>query len=111
MPIYPFECSTCNKSEDVYATVSDYERGVAPMCCRAPMDRIYTPLHVQPDISGYQSQITGEWIGSRSRHRDHLRQHDCVEVGDQMPTRRTPPDDKTIVRDVVEAYKRVTGDL
>lgn len=37
-----------------------------------------------PDIEPYQSMITGEMITSRSRHREHLRQHDCFEVGNDV---------------------------
>jgi hypothetical protein len=36
---------------------------------------------VIPDISPYQSMITGEEITSRSKHREHLREHGCVEIG------------------------------
>ena len=36
---------------------------------------------VMPDIEPYQSMITGETITSRSRHRDHLREHGCIEIG------------------------------
>jgi len=37
--------------------------------------------HVMPDIEPYQSMIDGTVINSRSRHREHLRAHDCVEIG------------------------------
>ncbi len=38
---------------------------------------------VMPDIQPYKSMITGETINSRSRHREHLRDHDCIEVGNE----------------------------
>ena len=41
--------------------------------------------YVQSDIKDYRSVITGEVIASRSDHRDHLRRHGCVEVGNEMP--------------------------
>lgn len=43
------------------------------------------PPMIMPDISPYKSVITGEVIGSRSTHRDHLRQHNCIEVGNEKP--------------------------
>jgi hypothetical protein len=43
---------------------------------RAPM--------VIRDIEPYKSMITGEMIDSRSVHRDHLRRHHCVEIGNDM---------------------------
>lgn len=38
-------------------------------------------LIVMPDIQPYQSMVTGELITSRSRHREHLKQHGMIEVG------------------------------
>jgi hypothetical protein len=38
---------------------------------------------VMPDIEPYQSMITGEVIQSRSRHREHLREHGCIEIGNE----------------------------
>lgn len=40
---------------------------------------------ILPDIEPYESTITGEVISSRSKHREHLRIHDCQEVGDNIP--------------------------
>ena len=39
--------------------------------------------HVIADIEPYQSTLTGETIGSRSKHRAHLREHGCVEIGNE----------------------------
>lgn len=40
----------------------------------------YTPeprsdIHILDDITPYRSMVNGEWITSRSRHREHLREH------------------------------------
>lgn len=40
--------------------------------------------YVVPDIQPYQSMITGEMITSRSRHREHLAQHGCFEIGNEV---------------------------
>jgi hypothetical protein len=37
------------------------------------------------DIEPYESIITGEQIGGRRQHRDHLRDHGCIEVGNEQP--------------------------
>ena len=45
------------------------------------------------DIHPYQSQIDGSIITSRSKHRQHLREHGCVEVGNDssvMKPQRKP---------------------
>ncbi len=36
---------------------------------------------IMPDIQPYKSMIDGSEITSRSRHREHLKSHGCVEVG------------------------------
>lgn len=38
---------------------------------------------VQSDIQGYVSQVDGSWIKSRSHHRNHLKQHKMIEVGNE----------------------------
>ncbi len=38
---------------------------------------------VMGDIQPYQSMQTGEMITSRSRHREHLRQHGLIEIGNE----------------------------
>lgn len=38
---------------------------------------------VMGDIQPYQSMVTGEMVTSRSVHRQHLRQHGLIEVGNE----------------------------
>jgi hypothetical protein len=40
-----------------------------------------TVIHIIGDIQPYQSQIDGSIITSRSKHREHLKAHGCIEVG------------------------------
>ena len=65
---------------------------------------------VMPDIQPYKSMITGEMITGRAQHREHLRRHDCQEVGNEKPD-LTPPDftpDFGEVRDsVMEANRQL----
>ncbi len=35
------------------------------------------------DLNPYESIITGEMIGGRRQHRDHLKDHNCIEVGNE----------------------------
>lgn len=37
-----------------------------------------------PDLKPYKSMITGEVIKSRSHHREHLKQHGCQELGNEI---------------------------
>ena len=48
-----------------------------------------TPM-IMPDIQPYQSMADGSMITSRSHHREHLRQHNCIEIGNEsMETKPT----------------------
>lgn len=40
---------------------------------------------VSSDIGGYISQIDGSYIESRSKHREHLKRHGMVELGNDTP--------------------------
>lgn len=51
-----------------------YERGTEP--------RVDGPM-VIGDIQPYVSMADGTLITSRSKHREHLKAHGCIEVGDQ----------------------------
>ena len=71
---------------------------------------------VMPDIKPYTSMIDGSEITSRSRHREHLKQHGCVEVGNDSSLYRPPKPigsppglkEKVIraVNEVEERYRR-----
>ena len=54
-------------------------------------DVINAPM-IMGDIVPYQSMIDGSMIQSRSRHREHLKDNGCIEVGNEsMETKRTAP--------------------
>jgi len=44
------------------------------------------------DIEPYKSMVTGEIITSRSYHRDHLRAHGCIEVGNEIKAAMQRPE-------------------
>ncbi len=46
---------------------------------------------VMGDIQPYKSQVTGEMINSRSQHRDHLKAHRLIEVGNETKYLKPPP--------------------
>jgi hypothetical protein len=47
--------------------------------------RSLDPVQVIPDIDGYVSPIDGKFIGSRSEHRDHMKRHGVIELGNDKP--------------------------
>jgi peroxiredoxin len=63
---------------------------------------------VLSDISGYVSQVDGSWIDSRSKHRNHLKQHRMIELGNDVPTQHKPIE---ISRKSNEARKRQIAEM
>jgi len=62
---------------------------------------------ILPDITPYRSMATGEMITSRSRHREHLKRHGLIEVGNENPRTRPQVDE----RREREARKRAIADV
>jgi hypothetical protein len=63
---------------------------------------------VQSDIEGYISQVDGTWIKSKSMHREHLRQHRMIELGNDVPMQHKKIDMSTKSK---EARKRQIAEL
>ena len=63
---------------------------------------------VMSDIEGYVSQVDGSWIDSRSKHRNHLKQHRMIELGNDVPTRQP---DAQVSKQSQEARKRQIAEL
>lgn len=81
-----------------------------------PKDEYYSTSEVnapmvQADIAGYKSMVTGEWIGSRSTHRQHLKEHRLLEIGNETKahlTKQKPKIDReAIKRDIHTAMQRL----
>ena len=63
---------------------------------------------VMSDIEGYVSQVDGTWIKSRSHHREHLKQHRMIELGNDVPTQHKPVE---LSRKDQETRKRKIAEL
>lgn len=63
---------------------------------------------IMGDITPYKSMITGEMIQGRRQHREHLRQHNCIEVGNERigPRQEVRPDRNALKRAAHEALQR-----
>jgi len=59
------------------------------------------------DIKPYTSMVDGSMITSRSKHREHLRQHNCIEIGNET-MQNTPPPVSTNRREMLH---RRLGDM
>ena len=40
---------------------------------------------VIPDIEGHISMADGQWVSSRSKHRENLKRNNCIEIGNDVP--------------------------
>ena len=63
---------------------------------------------VMSDIEGYVSQVDGSWISSRSHHRNHLKQHKMIELGNDVPKQHKPVE---LSRKDQETRKRKIAEL
>ena len=67
-------------------------------------------FQVMPDIQPYKSMIDGSMITSRSRHREHLRDHNMVEVGNDSSLRGKPKPMQSppgLQESIIRAYNEV----
>lgn len=67
-----------------------------PAPSKAPM--------VMRDVSAYQSMVTGQMIDGRAQHREHLKAHDLVEIGNEGMKQRISHDIDTA--DIAADLKR-----
>lgn len=63
--------------------------------------------YVVPDIQPYQSMVNGEMITSRSQHREHLKKHNCFEIGNEISAAMERPKPKADR----EALRRTIADV
>ena len=64
---------------------------------------------VMPDIQPYQSMADGSMITSRSQHREHLRAHNCIEIGNE--TKHLQPKPLTSPPGLKETIIRATNEV
>ena len=63
---------------------------------------------VMSDIEGHISMADGQWVSSRSKHRENLKRNGCVELGNDVPMQRK---EATISTKSQEARKRQIAEL
>lgn len=65
---------------------------------------------VMRDISPYKSMINGQMITSRSQHRTHLKDHGCIEVGNDT-SHLKPRVETPVSPSRRESLHRMLGDV
>jgi len=97
--------------KELYLTFWKYELGTPEAeeawKIKQNMTKREAPM-IQSDISGYISQIDGSWIDSKSKHRNHLKQHGCIEVGNEKMSNAAPKQDPRLKQRIAEiAYDKL----
>jgi hypothetical protein len=82
-PLYTYKCPECEKVEDAYRSINDRNNGPE---CHGQMQKIIIPTAIQPvlgggNMPGYQCSVTGEFVTSRKRRKEIMREHNLYEKG------------------------------
>lgn len=106
MPIYEYHCPECDNRFEMFRHMSEYK---APTDCEcgAQANKVLSAPYVIEDIKPYRSVVTGERIKGRSHHREHLRQHELVEVGNEPVKQRKDIPMPDLVPDIKRAIQQV----
>lgn len=81
MPTYLCACRKCGKEIEYWSTIKD--RNKLPTHCGKKTKRILNAPMVAPMFQEYQAVgIPGKpWVKSKEQHKNLLRQHNKIEVG------------------------------
>lgn len=93
--IYPYKCSVCGATEEVWQRLADYVASPhIPVCLKfhGKMRRVFTVPMVAPDLSSpFVSHIDGSVISSRAEQKEHMARHGVVlydEIAPDLPRKR-----------------------
>jgi hypothetical protein len=90
MPLYEYECP-CGALTERICPVKEHTSRIKCECGRMAV-QVLGFAHVIPDIAPYKSMVTGERIRGRAHHKQHIRDHGLIEVGNErLPARKPKP--------------------
>ena len=84
--------------------IAKYENDVLVWSKKEMLENRDKSAYIMPDIEPYKSMVDGSMITSRSKHREHLKQHNVIEIGNetkylkQKPVQPPPGLKETIAR-------------
>lgn len=107
MPLYRIRCDECGAVDEVIRKLAEYDD--LPQHCGHKMMRMVCAPMVSSDIGEYKSIVTGEMIGSRSAHREHLRKHNLIEIGNEPIRPQEYRGDHNLKPELIQAVKQVLG--
>lgn len=89
MPTYTYECFKCGRQRTEILKLAEHVT-FRPKHCKRPMYQVIAAPQIVTDIQPYRSMITGERVAGRAQHHEHLKRHDCIEVGNEQPHAARP---------------------
>lgn len=89
MPLYDVQCTACETKRELMRSLARFSEPITCDCGGA-MRMLVSAPRVMSDITEYKSLMDGKMITSRSHHREHMKAHDVVELGDAPPRSMEP---------------------
>lgn len=107
MPLYEYKCDNGHKF-DRWLPLSKYKD---PQTCECGAEslKVLSINHIQPDMEAYISPIDKTIIGSRSKHKAHMKEHGVIEAGNEKLNRPKPYEPKGVAEDIVSAIRECGG--
>lgn len=105
MPLYEYECS-CGALTERYCPVKEHKPRIECECGRMAT-QVLGFAHVIADIEPYRSMVTGERIRGRAHHKQHLREHGLIEVGNERLPAREPKPLPPVAPDIKRAIEEL----
>lgn len=99
-------CCKCGIEQELVRSAKDHTPTVRCECGRNAKQRITVPRLI-PDIEPYRSMVTGERIRGRSHHKQHLREHELIEVGNEPIRDRKPKALPSVIPDLKKAIEEL----
>jgi len=62
-----------------------------------------------PDIQPYQNMLNGEWITGRRQHKEFLKQHNYIEVGNEKIMPKKPERLPDVRHDMLRVYEQLSN--
>lgn len=104
--IYEYRCKACQRREEIVRSIKEHTDTIPCKCGEDMRQVIYAP-RVIPDIQPYKSIVTGERIKGRRHHKEHLREHNLVELGNEPIRDRRPVEMPPVIPDLKQAINEV----
>lgn len=88
--------------------IAEYHNGELVYSAHTPEEKREAGYYVMPDIQPYRSMADGSMIQGRRQHREHLREHNCIEIGNETKHLKPYGDykPKGVKEDLIRAYQK-----